>query len=341
MQTTPLHSIKSKRPLTPRERSEVNKFRMVRLHMSLPTDALVELLIAHRALETLPLLVDPHVLHQILLPAKRLGADRTGKRPLLRVHHPMVQQAPLVVELLLAEGARVVVRRVSDDEVGTVHAPFVEGLPALGAVVGLRRLRVDLDEVVDLRAPIGEPLPAQAAAQRPTGPARQHVLAPRFAAGEWLLAAYAYLELAVAVGDVAGEVLTVHVRLAAGLARELVVVAAGVAAEGAQAGQLDVANRTHPPLGAQLEHLHADFDVQVDVEAVGGHQMLGDRIRGVKTPEAHPTRKLHAIDLEVLRVVVKHVGERGVRVEIAMLRGLVPPILAGIVIAFAAVDAYH
>lgn len=48
---------------------------MVRFHMRLVTDALVELFIAQAALETLVVAVDPHVLGQISLPWKGLGAN--------------------------------------------------------------------------------------------------------------------------------------------------------------------------------------------------------------------------------------------------------------------------
>lgn len=322
-------------------RSEVDQLRVVVFHVGLPADALVELPVAHFTLETLELAVDPAVLRQILLPRKRFRAHRTRERLLFRVYHYVVGEVAFCVKLELAEGARVRIVGVGQDEVRFVVVPLVEDLAAVGARVGARRLVMRLPHVVALDASREEPLAALGAAKRPALGGVDDVLAPLLDGYEGPLALDADLVVAVRVLQVALQVLLVDVGLAARLARVLVVVAAGVAAELAQAGQLDAAEGAHPLLGAQLEHLHADLDVQVHVLAVVLGDVAGDVWYVVVGLIAEAARQLAAVDLEELRVVVWRVRERRVHVEGPVLVAHVLPVRGRVLHLLAAVHANH
>lgn len=204
---------------------------MMGLHVALQADLLRELLFADGAGETFLFAVDPHVLGETLLPRERFPTDGALEALLAGVDQRVVLQLQLRPALHAAARAGVALVGVRGPEVVIEALPLVERVPAFGAGVRGLGAAVGGDEVLLLALPRHEPLAALHAAELPAGLRASQVLALRLERGELPPALPAQRLRGVTASYVVFQRVVRQVALAAALARVLLVVGGGVAAE--------------------------------------------------------------------------------------------------------------
>lgn len=128
------------------------------------------------------------------------------------------------------------------------------------------------------------------------------------------------------------------VGLAARLAGVLQEVRLYVPAELADAGRLQAAYRTEKAVLLQLEWLHADLVVRIDVLPVHLLQVHGDLCDGVEALRADATPQVGAVDLDI---ALRAVHESHAQFERLVFDLHVLSVLRGVIVTLAAVHAHH